>query len=347
MGAEIQIPDIIREIISNNATINYFKELVKQTENIVRSFLNDRRVFDKEIIHELTQETIATLLESFQKNEFWKEKLMKSDANDKVIVSYVSNVIKSCYRKISNKGLIASEYPNLKNLVIKALERLLDENKIIRKNQYYSVSNSKNNKVYDGYVEIRKFFILRQNSEDTLGKINGQSVYEAVYDILKNLENYYLTVSDIVEILLSNSDVNKFSIVIIDEKDEDDNSFSLSETNLESNEKLDLDYIDLDKFVEVSNKRITYYLQNDTKSKFYKICFYLYYKAGFTLQEVSDYILLRFNKKLSLQTIKNYLSDILLILDLKNLFESDDIQLYQAIEKFMDHIESEFNLSDI
>lgn len=339
---------IIRKIILKTAQYNDLKELDIQVTKMVRVWLKDRGIVDEEAIKDLKQQVIQSLYESFDSNSFWEEKLVDTDDNNKMIISYIYSIIKSSHR-ILTKSILTDESKNLKTAVINSLKKLLDENKILRINKfdsdYYSINKNCDKKLYDGYVEVRKLFLLRQKSSSSIGRINGNEVYNAVFEILENLENYYLSVSDIIDIILKNSDIVTRTALVLESSDEYEvNDNKISEDHLLVEESTKLEPFDHNSFLEKCNARLNYFLQNEKKVLLHKVCFFLYFKADFTYEEISSYIFHKFNKKISIQTVKNYIDNTLLILNFKQYFDSDSPEFFNAIEHLMNSIAKEYDL---
>lgn len=346
-----QIYNVIRNIIFKNPSKDDYLQLDYQITKMVRDWLKRKADFNEEIIFDLKQDVLTTLLESFFRNSFWKEKQEENDDNNNAIKSYIYKIINSCYRKLNKEIIVNNDIINLKNLIQKSLKKLIEEkvitNNTFNNSEYYTYNNNVNKKLYDGYIEIRKLYVMRQESNNSTGRLSGIVVQEAVYEILKNLENYWLSLSDILKILLENSDVNNFSIVYIDNYEgNNDNTNTLSEEHLGDIDSDFLNNIDVGEIVNIYNQRIDSHLRSKRKADLYKICFYLYYKAGFTLREICEFIMMNYHIELSLQTIKNYLSDMIIILDLRAYSESLEY-LYLCIEKFMNYIENEYKLYEI
>ncbi|MEJ5351000.1 MAG: hypothetical protein WHS65_05350 [Melioribacteraceae bacterium] len=343
------IHQIIRKIISNNAAYSDIKEFDIQITKMVSVWLRDKGIVDEELIKDLKQQVIQSLYESFDNNKFWQEKSAETEDNNKMIISYIYSIIKSSHR-ILTKSILSEESKNLRTAVINSLNSLVAENKVIKINKYdtdyFSVNNNVEKKLYDGYLEVRKLFILRQNSSSSIGRVNGAEVYKAVYEILENLENYYLSISDIMDILLNNSDITSRTSVALDSTDENeeyDNIISEEHLLIQDKKTEPFDY---DAFLENCNARLKYFLQNEKKVELHKICFFLYYKADFTYDEIRNYIMQHYNKKISIQTVKNYIDNTILILDFQRYFDSDSKEFYNAIEYLMNSIAKEFNLTN-
>jgi hypothetical protein len=346
------IYDLIREILAGNNNYKIFNELDNQLYNMVREWMKDKGQFDEALIFDVKQTAFMSLYQSLSNNNFWKEKQPVNEDNNKAMIAYVYTIIKSSFRT-SMKDITTDELKNLRPAVISCIKSLKDENIIvaqkINNEDYYSLNNNgENKKPYDGYDEIRAFFVLRKPGKDSLGKISKNSVYEALVQIFNNLENYYLSLSDIIEILLTNSDVNLYTMSYLVNVPEftDDRDNTINEEKLSvldsSIEKL----TNLDELIEQMNNKLRYYIDKKKKLDIYKISFYLYYQAGFTLQEISDYLYQKMDVKLSLQTIKNYLGDFINILNLQKDFTSEESEVIQLLEEFMKYIEKEYNLSE-
>ncbi|MGK9475765.1 hypothetical protein [Melioribacter sp. OK-6-Me] len=344
------ITDIIRKIISEDYNHTDIIELDNQINNMLHKWIKDTNKFiEAELIQDFKQNVMQSLWESFSKNEIWKEKIVPSEDNDKIMISYVYSIIRTCYRESIDKSSF-KDVINLRSSVIKALETLVEKKLIIKENKfnefYYSVNNKKEKKIYDGEVEFNRLFIVRQNSSNGLGKISSQAVYEAVWEILKNLENYYLSLSLIIEIIKNNSDVNSFKLLPLENTTDnmDENMNVLAEDRLiVENDAISIT-TDANKFIDYCNAKLNYYLSNKQKADYYKICFYLYFKSGFTYSEIRDFLELKFNKNISIQTVKNYISDFFNILDFKKDYNIDDKELMELIDAYMSHIANEFNL---
>lgn len=344
------ITDIIRKIISESYNHSDIIELDNQINSMVHKWIMDgNKFFDNELMPDFKQNVMQSLWESFSRNEIWKEKIEPSEDNDRIMISYVYSIIRTCYRESVDKSSF-KDVINLRSAVIKALDALLEKELIIIENKfneiYYSVNNKKEKKIYDGEFEFNRLFIIRQNSSNGLGKINSQAVYNAVWEIIKNLENYYLTTSLIIEIIKNNSDVNSFKVLplenTIDNPEDDMNVLAEDRLIVENNEIPII--TDANKFIDHCNSKLLFYLSNKQKADYYKICFYLYFKAGFTYSEIRDFLELKFNKNISIQTVKNYISDFFNILDFKKDYNIDDKELLELIDAYMNHIENVFNL---
>ncbi|MEM3373570.1 MAG: hypothetical protein QXF76_05120 [Candidatus Anstonellales archaeon] len=360
-----RIPDLIRKILTNTANNNDFIELDKQITKMVSNFIQSKNEFDGDILKDIKQNVIENLWISFTKNSFWQERLPVNEDNDKVIISYVYSIINSCFNS-EKKSIFNEEERNLRPAVRDAIKILTDKNEVnkIEKfgQEYYSINTDSEKKLYDKYIQIRKFYILRRKSSEGLGKINYNAVQLAVKEILENLENYYLSLSDIIEILMDNSDVGKYTVLSLDNREKNseiDVYSNVNNSNIIHEEKLNtgdslllpkewipINPIDYNKFIDDCNKKIDYYFQNKKKADYSKISFYLYYKADFTYSEISEYLLQKLNKKLSIQTVKNYIDDLIVILKFSEDYDVESEEFKNALEKFMSFIANEYNLLD-
>ncbi|MDH7604270.1 MAG: hypothetical protein QHH13_05150 [Melioribacter sp.] len=353
-----RIPDLIRKILTNTANHNDLIEFDKQITKMVGNFIQSKNEYYDDILNDIKQNVIENLWTSFTKNSFWQERLSVNEDNDRVIISYVYSIINSCYNS-EKKSIFTEEERNLKPAIRDAINKLINDNYInkIEKfgQEYYSINTDSEKMLYDKYTQIRNFYILRRKSSEGFGKINYQAVYLAVKEILENLENYYLSLSDIIEILMDNSDVRKYTVLSLGncERDEEIDRYSdvnnfhiINEEKLNTEDSLLPNPIDCSKFIDDCNKKIDYYFQNKKKADYSKICFYLYYKADFTYAEISEYLLQKFHKKLSIQTVKNYIDDLIVILNFGEDYDVESEEFKNAIEKFMSFIANEYNLLD-
>lgn len=172
---------------------------------------------NNDLTNDLVQQSLVNLINSFdhaavKEDSFWENNIGLNIEKDKKIIAYVYKIVHTSHREITHTKLNNETYT-----LERAIKSIVSE--------YAAKGNLKANKdgtlqhkgeqkpLFNGDITL-PFFSLRDK--------NGRLHWEVLADLIslifsEYLENYALSISNLIEIILDNTDIGSIKFISIDE----------------------------------------------------------------------------------------------------------------------------------
>lgn len=331
---EYELSNILRKLYSMYLAGDRIEaKLMNELKNILNRICYSRFGLSFNI-DELVQQSIGNLFISFhsavqKKDEVsvWNKCLSKSNDNDKILVTYFYLIINSSKNELT-KDFFSNEGNRLYKVVSDICAELcLNDYLDIYGKDNYCKKNSYNKAPFNGDKILFLFSILNKN-----GTINNSSLTKLIRKLFDEyLENQYVSLSTLVQIISDITNVGNMTGISKDEEINDDGNprLVLEHTNEDFHSRPDI-IPEIDQAIERCWKRAEDYFEKDELELRAKI-YILRYGCHYTIGETMDF--LKTNLKKS--SIDNYSKEFIKVIKLENEFTKDENYLKYMLDAFV------------
>lgn len=210
--------DLLRDIINEFYHFNksFSNENATKLQNTIKGAIKSK-YGNSNLKNDISQQAFLNFyqaLDSQSGKDLWEKIKVKSEDSDNILISYYYKIIQTAYNS-ETKTELQKETLNLESAIRNILNRLVSEEYLCKNSRNEFCRNEGAESIH--HIEIKGYFYSIQNKNGTINHSKLEKLIRSFFD--NELENFAISLSDLVRIIAEISDVgNSCYVSIIKEK---------------------------------------------------------------------------------------------------------------------------------